>query len=249
MNKIAVYTCVTGGYDKIIKPAVINNEIDYLCFSDTYIDVPYPWKLIQIDEEEKFSGLDKKTINRKIKITPHVFHYFNNYELTIYIDGNIEILSDLSLLVETVKSQDEKIFMYDHFGRNCLYEEATECLLIGYDWQWNIYSQMRKYKRSGFPSHYGLFECSIIIRKNDPSINMLMDEWYKEYINGVKRDQLSLMYVAWSNMFEIKSLGRSDARFLKKNFNLVPHKASNSSLKRRIKAKLNKYMHSLAGGF
>ena len=33
-KKIAIYTCVTGGYDSIKEPVFINDKIDYFIFTD-----------------------------------------------------------------------------------------------------------------------------------------------------------------------------------------------------------------------
>lgn len=32
--KIAIYTVLTGGYDKLQQPKVIDSDFDYICFSN-----------------------------------------------------------------------------------------------------------------------------------------------------------------------------------------------------------------------
>ncbi|WOU43008.1 glycosyltransferase domain-containing protein [Citrobacter portucalensis] len=247
MNKIAIYTCITGDYDSIKTPLKINDEIDYICFSDQNIHAPHPWVVINISDLKTLRIFDEKTINRAIKICPQKFGLLENYELTIYIDGSIEIIDDLSLLVNFVAKQDNDIFMYEHFLRNCLYDEAEECLLIGYDWYWNIRKQVNKYKKQGFPVSYGLFECGIIIRKKSQDLNVIMGKWFEEYIKGVKRDQLSLTYILWRNNYYLHSLGESDARYKNRHFKLYKHSIKGGDYFRKIRSKINKFLIKLLG--
>ncbi|ENY9403085.1 glycosyltransferase domain-containing protein [Salmonella enterica] len=248
MNKIAIYTCITGGYDFIKAPLKINDDIDYICFSDQKIPASYPWKIINISDLEISEGFDEKTINRAIKICPQKFGLLEQYELTIYIDGSIEIIDDLSLLIDFVAKQDDVIFMYDHFLRNCLYDEAEECLLIGYDWYWNIRKQVRNYRQKGFPVSYGLFECGIIIRKKSQDLNIIMWKWFEEYIKGVKRDQLSLTYILWESNYHLCSLGESDARYKNRHFKLHKHSIKSGYYFRKFRSKLNKVLIRIFGG-
>ncbi|AUL69750.1 glycosyltransferase domain-containing protein [Escherichia coli] len=248
MKKIAIYTCVTGGYDVVKAPLKINHNIDYICFSDQKISAPYPWKVRNIAELKISKSFDKKTINRAIKICPQVFGLLEEYELTIYIDGSIEIIDDLSLLIDFVTKQDYDIFMYEHFLRNCLYDEAEECLLIGYDWYWNIQKQVKRYKQRGFPVSYGLFECGIIIRKKSRDLNVILQKWFEEYVKGVKRDQLSLTYILWENGYHLYSLGESDARYKNRHFKLHRHSIKSNEYLRKFRSKLNKLLLILWGG-
>ncbi|WP_312669894.1 glycosyltransferase domain-containing protein [Pseudescherichia sp.] len=246
-NKIAVYTCITGGYDIIRKPVVINNNIDYICFSDENIDVPFPWKLHLLSESDICNKYDRKTLNRAIKICPREFGYLLDYKQTIYIDGNIEICDDLSSLLQDVSQKDGDIFMYNHFGRDCLYKEALECLKIGHEWYWVIAKQIKDYKNVGFPVESGLYECNIIVRKENNKLDLLLKSWFNEYLTKSKRDQLSLTYVAWIHQHQIYSLGESDARFKHHHFKLHKHDNNRDNLKRKLKAKINIILMKLMG--
>ena len=54
--------------------------------------------------------------------------------------------------------------------------------------------QYNRYVNEGFVDNMGLAECTILIRRqNNPELDALMLEWFREFKNGVKRDQLSLL--------------------------------------------------------
>ncbi|MBD1403460.1 DUF616 domain-containing protein [Leclercia adecarboxylata] len=249
MKKVAIYTCVTGGYDEIKAPHCINPNIDYICFSDKEISLPFPWKLQILNNNLLLSHFDLKDLNRAIKINPEKYGYLNGYELIIYIDGSIEIISDLSDLIDSLMISDHDFFMYEHFMRTCVYDEAMECNLIGHDWYWKIRKQMIEYKRKGFPKNYGLFECSIICRKPNVAVSTFMEKWFEKYMSGVKRDQLSFTYTAWELNHSIISLGQSDARFSNNNFRLHSHTIQRSEFKRRCKSKINRILTNIIGDF
>ena len=59
-NKIAIYTAFTGDYDTLKEPEVIDENCDYICFTDNPNLESDTWKIIQMDE----STLDN---NRKAK--------------------------------------------------------------------------------------------------------------------------------------------------------------------------------------
>lgn len=54
--------------------------------------------------------------------------------------------------------------------------------------------QYEKYLREGFKDDQSLLECGILVRAHyDAKVQELMQSWYDEFKNGVKRDQLSLL--------------------------------------------------------
>jgi hypothetical protein len=68
---------------------------------------------------------------------------------------------------------------------------------------------MEKYKREGLPSHFGLFEATVIVSDlNNPKSSDLLDSWYKEFSDSNSmRDQLALPYVIWKKGFSIEDIG------------------------------------------
>lgn len=213
-KNIVVYTCITGFYDDLLPPREIESGIDYICLTDQSTLHIAGWKMQLIPPEFGQFAL----ANRFAKMHPHLV--FPEYEISVYIDGNIEIISELRLLVrQALVNQD--IALYEHPFRDCVYEEARECAAIGHDWHWTIKKQMKIYKQNNFPVGHGMFECNVIFRRhNSPAVRSLMEAWWDEFTNGVKRDQLSFTYLAWKLGVVIQGLGKSDQRLSRRNFSL-----------------------------
>jgi len=237
--KIAVYTCITGNYDKLMSPTNIDSRIDYYCFSDN-IKKPTnsPWILKPVN----LNHLNSKDQNRFIKMHPHEF--LENYDVTIYVDGNIQIVGDIFELVQMTVNTQANFFIYNHPYRTCIFTEAAACAHFSHDWIWKIALQMRRYCVEGYPADNGLFEASVIIRKNTNSIRELMEMWWDEYCLGAKRDQLSLPVVAWRLGIQLESLGKSDPRFGHRYFKYV-FRPNRRSLKLIIRKYMNRSIASL----
>ena len=206
--RVAVYTCVTGGYDEVSPPAVLTAGVDYLCFNDGSVRVPAPWQDLKITD--KYSGKDA---NRYIKILPQLDNKLRNYDLTIYVDGSIEIVGDLAPLIRSVQCTEGQTFMYEHPRRNCVYLEARACVKSMKASLRQTSRLLARYRKKGMPERFGLFEGGIIVRRMDSEFNALMESWWKAYLIGVGRDQLALMYSSWETGIPIQSLGKADHRF------------------------------------
>ena len=228
--KIAVYTCITGNYDKLIEPSNVDNRLDYFCFTDNEKQISSPWFLKSI----ALSGLDNKDKNRYVKMHPHVF--FPDYDITIYIDGNVGIVGDLYKLAAEIHELEGCLFAYAHAERDCVYSEAAACSYFAHDWIWRIAEQMREYSTSDYPMNNGLVSANILIRKNDSSLSSLMDAWWKAYSSGVKRDQLSLPFVSWKLDIPITYLDKNSFHY----FKVVKHSIETKSLKKRLRKYLDR---------
>lgn len=228
--KIAVYTCITGDYDKLIEPSNVDSRFDYFCFTDNDKQINSPWFLKSMALPE----LDNKDKNRYVKMHPHIF--FSDYDITIYIDGNVRIVGDLYELVAEIDELEGCFFAYAHAERDCVYSEAAACSYFSHDWIWRIVKQMREYSFNNYPMNNGLVSANILIRKNNSMLEMLMDAWWNAYSSGVKRDQLSLSFVAWQLDIPIHYLGRNDLNY----FQLSVHSVKKHSLKSTARKYLNR---------
>ena len=223
--KIAVYTCITGDYDTLIKPRHVDERLDYFCFIDNDKQIKLPWILKSMALPE----LDNKDKNRYIKMHPHSF--FSDYDITIYIDGNVEIVGDLYELAAQINELEGYFFAYAHAERNCVYSEAAACSYFAHDWIWRIAKQMREYSVNNYPMNNGLVSANILIRKNNSMLETLMNAWWKAYSSDVKRDQLSLPFVSWQLDIPIMYLGQNDFRY----FQVIKHPIDRKPFKKRVR--------------
>lgn len=195
-EKLIVYTCVTGGYDTLNNPCFVTPNCKYVCFTDNPSLKSDIWETRQIPAMAL--QLDNIRKNRYVKLHPHLL--FPEYECSIYIDGNISITGDVNTFITTCNLERCSIVIPKHPWRNCIYEEAQECIKRGKDIPEHIMPQIQRYKNEGFPDKYGLTQNNIIVRRhNDEACVRIMEEWWSELLTGSYRDQLSLMYVLWKH--------------------------------------------------
>ncbi len=217
---ITIYTCITGGYEKPKPPLIKYSNYRFVLFTDSLSECP-GWEVMNIPGwlKKKYTNTE---INRYIKFHPTVF-FGSDY--TFYIDGNVRMLTGISDYLDKCKNCSG-LAMFNHPYRNCLYEEADACLIIGKGNSKGIREQIKKYRNEKMPEHFGLKEATVILTdtKNMLSVNIL-DEWWEEfYSSSSKRDQLALPYVLWKKQININDIGnlgnniREDMRFT-----IIPH--------------------------
>lgn len=195
-NKKVVYTCITGGYD-ILKPlSYVNEDFDYICFTDCDMKSDF-WEIRRIPEE--LNSLDNIRKQRCIKINPH--KYLPEYEFSVWVDGNIDIKADINeYLKENGVNNNISLYVGEHPKRNCIYKEALACIRLKKDSKEVINKQIEGYKKEKFPYSYGLPQTCIIFRyHNDKQCIKLMETWWEEVKAKSYRDQLSFNYALWKN--------------------------------------------------
>lgn len=196
MIKRVVYTAIFGGYDNLIEPRKVDPSIDYVCFTDNAELSSAVWRIICLNS--CMNDIDNAKLNRQYKFLPHV--YFPDYDESLYIDGNIEIVSNnLSKAFEYALSNSD-ISIPKHTDRDCIYEEAEACIKLGKGEPKKINKQILLYESKNYPKHNGLFENNVIFRRhNKDSIVKLMEQWHEAIYVYSGRDQLSLCFLLWVN--------------------------------------------------
>lgn len=199
--KIVVYSCVVGKYDSVLEPIVVDEDVDYVMFTDQHIDDSSLWKKIDITEFNEYKEKSALWLNRKIKMLP--FEFLPKYDYSIYIDGNIELVASVKPLVENMGNA--ALAVHYHSNRDCIYDEAVAIRHFKRADMNEVNNQLKTYLSKGFPKHFGLYENSILIRKHDDEeLRKIMREWWFEYNLFPTRDQLSLPYVIWKNKYKDK---------------------------------------------
>lgn len=207
LNKGCVYTCITEGYDIPSDPVYCNDTVDFRMFSDDPDSGSQIWKVTNISSlNMDFRG---NLANRYCKLNPHKILNLDDYKYAIYIDGNIQIVSDVSCLYMAAYKSPIGIAMHRHWARDCAYLEAKACLLTGKGNACKIRAQVQKYKDEGFPNNYGLCEASIIvIDLTNPVSSKIMNAWWEELVRSKSgRDQIAFPYVLWKNNYAINDVG------------------------------------------
>ena len=193
---IAVYTAVFGNYDAVIEPVVPEENVDYICFTDTPERIPDVWETRRISS----SSMSPKLQSGEIKIKPH--EYLDNYQTSVWIDANIIAINDIRSFVGKHLT-DFDLAVPDHPTRDCTYKEAEVCIAKGITSEKRTHEKIQQYRSDGFPEKNGLSETGLILRNHqEDSVIQAMNTWWEEYQTGPERDQISFEYAIWKNNFQ-----------------------------------------------
>lgn len=208
-GKKVVYTCILNDYDNLMDPMVVTDNTDYIVFSDNknIAKNSQIWKYRSIPKNIIVKCENNPVlINRYIKMHPKEF--FGNYDLAMYIDGSIKIISDISDCFCYINDKTG-LAVHNHRCRCDIYSEAKACISQNFGNKKKIRMAIEKYKKENFPENYGLFEVGIIaIDLNNVKSLKILNDWFEEFIkSGTLRDQMSFTYILWKNKFKYEDVG------------------------------------------
>lgn len=204
LKKCVVYTCITNDYDILKKYTCFDDKnCDYICFVDKDLtsEVPPEWHIINIAPFVKYLGYDNPPdftrIARFFKTHPHLF--FSNYEYSLWVDGNIDLLVSPLKLIDLLP-KTEFLLIPEHPLRHCIYEEIEACKKLKKDTV-EILDKVKNYLlEQQYPEQKGLVQSNVLIRKhNDKICIKFMEEWWNFIKEYSKRDQVSFNYLIWKN--------------------------------------------------
>ena len=195
MDKV-IYTAIFNDYDNLKKPHFVNEDYDYVLFTDEYtakaqnLSKQSMWDIrIVKGIRNKLEGLLKA---KEIKINCHKF--LPEYKSSVYIDASFIQLKDIKNFTE---DNNYSFKVCNHPQRHCLYVEADVCARQRLGNMHGLSLQIEKYKKEEFPKNYGLYMGGILGREHTEKCNKINDLWWEEICNGSTRDQTSLPYVIW----------------------------------------------------
>lgn len=191
MKRIAIYTCITDGYDTLQQPVLPAPEgFDFIRF------VPKGTKTSDRDgiwavRELPVSWADPIITSRFPKLCPH--SVLEDYEFSLWIDGNVRIASQnvydkcLELMQKGVQYAGIK-----HPRRDCVYEECERVLKDDRESFWRLLKIVRYLHKNGLPPHAGLMENNVIFRRhNHPAVIEFDRLWMERFCeHSPRRDQL-----------------------------------------------------------
>ena len=124
-----------------------------------------------------------------------LFHkQFSNVREAIWVDANIRIHARF---VHEVSKAGYMFALSRHPSRDCIYEEATACMVLGKADIAAVHHQIADYLGDGYPPHNGMVETGVLYRRNVKWVRELCNAWWREIVKHTHRDQLSFNYVAW----------------------------------------------------
>ena len=189
------YTCITGGYDTLKDPKVVTPGWRYVCFTDRKDVRSDIWDVRPLPEEVSGdASLSTVKKQRIVKIQP--YRFLEPHSVSLWVDGNIIVNGNLDDFVKE-SAGSAPMAVCRHPKRDCIYDEAKAIVEYKKDTWKNLDQQVRKYTVDGFPSHFGLNETNVIVRKDCGDVRRISDAWAEELRKFSHRDQMSFNYVLW----------------------------------------------------
>ena len=218
-ERIAIYMVIFGNYDRIIEPAFIPDNCDFYIYTDQEVPEGSIWKKGSIPPEiESLSNIEK---NRFLKMMPHKL--FPNYKYSIYVDGNVKIISDLTEYINLLN--ETGIGIHKHHVRDCIYDEMRVLTKYKKVKKKDIFDYKKKLDDEEFPKNYGLLQCNVIVREhNNPTTIKVMEDWWSLFLTYAKRDQIYLPYVLYKNDISIDKVGiLGNNMYMNPSFRITNH--------------------------
>lgn len=228
MKKFAIYTALIGGYDNVHQPQYTNEQFDFILFTDEVAN--YSAGIWQVRKVE-YHNEDKTRIARYVKTHPE--ELLPEYAATLWIDASILITSPFIYDKVVQLYQDGvQLASVKHPYRDCIYDEAY--VVYGLDTEKNIFNWCHYLRSIEYPRHNGLFESSLVYRRNDVETKVVDDMWWECIVNYSRRDQLSLNYALWKNPLKIESLlPQGEHMACSQNIQVQKHKTTSKQAGRR----------------
>ncbi|MBI9020706.1 MAG: DUF616 domain-containing protein [Verrucomicrobia bacterium] len=233
--KVVCYTVLVGGYDTLRDPSYLSENWDYVCFTNQPLKTCSVWKARPL---KKVIDADAIRTCRWHKMHTHLL--FPEYELSIYIDANVQITGPhLESRLNQFITDNTLLALPPHPQRTCVYDEVDECIQTHRDCAVRIRNMEQLLKAENFPRQAGLFENNLIFRAhNHPGIVRLNVAWWDLIITYSRRDQLSLTYLLWKHRIDaefIVSAGRTIRDYPGYRYRLHKHLCQADALPKRPK--------------
>lgn len=191
-KKIAVYTCITGGFDEFVPSPAIDEDVDYFLFSDTTVKDTDQY----IFRNCPYYDPEPRRMARFVKMHPHFF--FSNYDYVVWIDANIISTDGLQEAIEKVAVNGWDLGLIKHPLRGSYIDEANECIRIKADDENLIRNQILDYQAKGVLED-SLIETNVIISAMArESVREFFNIWWREICRYSLRDQISVGYALQS---------------------------------------------------
>lgn len=185
---------MTGNYDCLNDPEIVEENIDYYCFTNNKFIKSSIWNVVYIDDDL----LPDNILARKVKILGHDL-INGKYDIYVWMDSNFRIVKSVNEFINRYCDFSKSdYFTFKHHARKNINEEMQACLYAGKETEDNVNRLKQFYitEKYLYDSDNNLCETGIIIKKISKVVKKTMDVWFEILINYSCRDQLSFNYAA-----------------------------------------------------
>jgi len=198
-----VYTAISDNKDRLTNGQCKDGAV-FVAYLDEATNpdklaVNGDWYIRRLKSSRNKVGQNEDPVRqaKQPKVAPHrVLYGAEQIQYSLWIDGNMRLKVPMQVLIDKYLN-DCDIALFAHPLRDCIYDEAQVCRQFYLDDVITMEYQIKKYERENYPKHNGLIDGSIILRRHTKEVEEINDLWWKEIMNGSRRDQLSFNYVMW----------------------------------------------------
>ncbi|MBN1141569.1 MAG: glycosyltransferase [Deltaproteobacteria bacterium] len=218
-SRIVVYTAISSGYDKLLPPEILNNNIDYVCFSDFHLDGFGIWDIRPIP----YYHPDPVRMARFVKTHPSLL--LKEYDIAIWIDANVIIRCNFEKYIDKFIKSNCNLGFVPHPLRDCVFDEAKACIVLFKEDPWIIQRQIEYYVSIGIPNHAGMYETNFFIAKiKNGFTDVFFRNWWSEIQKFSRRDQLGIIPALRKLPGEVYNLFKNGECLRNvRDFGLIPH--------------------------
>lgn len=199
--KIVVYTVIFDGYDAVFPIKCADEGFDHVLISDQDAPLGSGWRSLPAPPEiADYNPVQK---NRWCKFFPH--RVFPEHDLSIYVDGNIQLLNPLQQLVDGFTTRRAAMGLFKHPDRQSVAEELQACLALGKlsaEASKIVTNRLEQYETDEMDRR-PLTENGVIFRSHHmPYLDETMTRWWAEF-GRVQRDQIALPWVLQKSLLDV----------------------------------------------
>jgi hypothetical protein len=195
-RKIVVYTAIMGDYDELLDPFSHEEDVSYVCFTDSEKLRSTTWNLVHVPVQYR----DPRRTAKIYKMYPHLL--FPKSDISIWIDGSCRVMGSLTSFLDSYLDSDCSFACFPHPRRTTAREEREACKRYRKDEVKLIDEQGNDYVTEQFPDAEQLIAGGVLIRRHmRPDVIQFDELWYREVDKYSVRDLLSFNYLAWRQDF------------------------------------------------
>jgi hypothetical protein len=205
-NSILIFTATFSAYDIVLPPIKKTPNADYVIITnDESMQVP-GWTVKVVDVSNFSTDKEANLYYRAL-----IHEILLGYDISIYVDGNIRILNDLTILINDFAESDADVSLHRHPQRDFVYEELGA--VIQKKPKLNavrLINEVEQYFADGLPEKARVIDTGVIFKKHaSTEMKKTMSLWYETYSVTLTRDQLSFPYVIWKTGLNVKIMQQS----------------------------------------
>ena len=202
-KKVAVFSCISGDYEKPMSLLSNQKGIDCFFFSDKQIQPPSGSNFIL----SNYISSEPVRTARFVKTHPHI--WFKDYDYVCWIDSNVHFFGDIFEYIDRLEEKNADCGFILHPVRESVYEEFVELVKAGRVDEGLATKQVSNYQLEPEIFTTPLMETNFYIcRPNSVDVQQFLNLWWSEINQYTHRDQLSVsfaMYMSklkWINLID-----------------------------------------------